>query len=220
MTIQVIGAGFGRTGTASLKDALERLGFRKCYHMFELDQEKDEDLAWLALARGERVDFDALFQGYRATVDWPSCNFWREQLAWYPDARVILSERDPQRWYESVMNTIYPASVQLREAAQSDPLLERRARMVFDVIWNPLFQDRMDDRDHVMDVYLRHNQQVKDEVPAGKLLVFDPAQGWAPLCDFLDVPVPEEPFPRVNSTEEFLQAAKERAAALAGQRDR
>ena len=83
MTIRVIGAGFGRNGTMSLKVALERLGFEKCYHMFELNQEKDHDLAWLALSRGEAVDFDELLEGYQATVDWPSCNFWRQQLEAY-----------------------------------------------------------------------------------------------------------------------------------------
>ncbi|MGE0624506.1 MAG: sulfotransferase family protein [Pseudomonadales bacterium] len=201
MTIKVIGAGFGRNGTLSLKHALEQLGFSRCYHMMELSLEKDEDLAWLALARGEPVDFDTLFEGYQASVDWPSCNFWREQMAWYPDAKVILSERDPERWYESIMNTIYPSSLKFRE--MDDPLMRRRSRMVFEVVWDGLFGGRMDDRDHVIDVYLRHNQQVKDEVPPEKLLVFESSQGWDPLCAFLEVPAPDEPYPRVNTTEDF-----------------
>ena len=208
MTIRVIGAGFGRNGTMSLKVALERLGFEKCYHMFELNQEKDHDLAWLALSRGEAVDFDELLEGYQATVDWPSCNFWRQQMAWYPDAKVILSERDPESWYASIMNTIYPASLEVRQS--DDPMMQRRARMIFEVIWDGLFHGRMDDRDHVIDVYLKHNQQVKDEVPAEKLLVFDAKQGWAPLCDFLDVPVPDEPYPHTNTTEEFTASLQER----------
>ena len=86
MTIKVIGAGFGRNGTLSLKHALEKLGFEKCYHMMELDQSRDEDLAWLKLNRGESVDFEQLFDGYQASVDWPSCNFWREQMTAFPDA--------------------------------------------------------------------------------------------------------------------------------------
>lgn len=212
MTIKVIGAGFGRNGTLSLKHALEKLGFDKCYHMMELDQEKNEDLAWLALARGERVDFDVLFEGYQASVDWPSCNFWREQMAWYPEAKVILSERDPDRWYESIMNTIYPASLAMKAA--EDPLMKRRSEMVFEVIWDGLFDGRMDDRDHVIGVYLRHNQQVKDEVPADKLLVFESSQGWRPLCDFLAVPVPDEPYPRVNTTEDFKSMVQARMAEV------
>lgn len=214
MTIKVIGAGFGRNGTLSLKHALERLGFVKCYHMMELDLDKNEDLAWLALARGEPVDFDALFDGYQASVDWPSCNFWREQMAWYPDAKVILSERDPERWYESIMNTIYASSLAFRES--EDPLMQRRSRMVFEVVWDGLFDGRLDDKAHVIDVYLRHNQQVKDEVPPEKLLVFESSQGWAPLCEFLDVPVPDEPYPRVNTTEDFRAMVKARMAQARG----
>lgn len=201
MSIKVIGAGFGRNGTLSLKLALEQLGFDKCYHMMVLDQAKDEDLSWLSLNRGESVDFDKLFEGYQASVDWPSCNFWREQLAWYPEAKVILSERDPEGWYKSIMNTIYSASVAMKEV--EDPLMQRRSEMVFELIWDGLFDGRMDDESHVIDVYLKHNQQVKDEVPADRLLVFESSQGWAPLCEFLEVPVPDGPYPRTNSSEDF-----------------
>ena len=203
MSIKVIGAGFGRNGTMSLKLALEQLGFDRCYHMMTLDQEKDEDLVWLSACRGEPVDFDKLFEGYQASVDWPSCNFWREQLAWYPQAKVILSERDPERWYKSIMSTIYAASVAMKDV--DDPLMQRRSQMVFELIWDGLFDGRMDDEAHVIDVYLKHNQQVKDEVPADKLLVFESSQGWAPLCDFLEVPVPDGPYPRTNTTEDFAK---------------
>lgn len=208
MSIEVIGAGFGRNGTLSLKYALEKLGFEKCYHMLELNQEKDEDLTWMALARGEPVDFDKLFEGYRASVDWPSCNFWREQMAWYPDAKVILSERDPDRWYASIMNTIYPFSVEARK--MDDPLMQRRSKMVFELIWDGVFDGRMEDKDHVIGVYLAHNQAVKDEVPPEKLLVFESSQGWAPLCEFLNRPVPDEPYPKVNTTEDALAMIRER----------
>ena len=216
MTIKVIGAGFGRNGTLSLKHALERLGFVKCYHMLELDLAKEEDLAWLALSRGEKVDFDKLFDGYQASVDWPSCNFWREQMAWYPEAKVVLSERDPEDWYKSVMNTIYPSSVAMQQA--EDPLMQRRASMVFELVWDGLFDGRLEDRDYVIDVYLKHNRQVKDEVPADRLLVFESRQGWQPLCDFLQLPVPEDAYPRTNSTEDFarlMAAGREKRDAKA-----
>lgn len=214
MTIKVIGAGYGRNGTLSLKQALEKLGFDKCYHMMELDQSKDEDLAWLKLNRGEPVDFEKLFEGYQASVDWPSCNFWREQMAAYPDAKVILSERDPEAWYASIMKTIYPMSVSMREHAGEDPLWQRRSEMVFELIWDGLFDGRLDDKDHVIGVYLAHNQQVKDEVPADRLLVFDSKFGWEPLCEFLDVPVPDEPYPKTNTSEDFAKMMAANRARL------
>ena len=212
MTIKVIGAGYGRNGTLSLKNALETLGFDQCYHMMVLDQEKDEDLAWSALARGETVDFDKLFDGYQASVDWPSCNFWQEQLTYYPEAKVILSERDPEKWYASIMNTIYPSSLAAR--GMDNPDARRRSKMVFEVIWDGLFDGRMEDKDHVIGVYQAHNQNVKDRVPAEQLLVFESSQGWDPLCSLLGVPVPEETYPRVNTTEDFQTMVKERMAAM------
>ncbi|MCB1686068.1 MAG: sulfotransferase [Pseudomonadales bacterium] len=201
MAIKVIGAGFGRTGTLSLKQALEKLGYAKCYHMMELDITRDEDLAWCALHRGEAVDFDHLFAGYQSSVDWPSCNFWREQLAHYPAAKVVLSERDPERWYTSVMSTIYPSSKAMRDVP--DAAVQRRVKMVYEVIWDGVFGGRIEDRDHAIDVYLRHNQAVKDALPADRLLVFEAHQGWPPLCEFLGTAIPDEDFPRVNTTEDF-----------------
>src|SRR5690606_21852220 len=116
MSLSVIGAGFGRTGTLSLKLALEQLGFAPCHHMTEVFANPDQAATWLAAARGEAVDWDSLLEGYKASVDWPSCHFWRELAAHYPDAKVILSTRDPRRWYESISNTIFPAM----KAAASD----------------------------------------------------------------------------------------------------
>ena len=203
MALQVIGAGFGRTGTLSLKHALEKLGFEKCYHMMEVMANDHHVERWRELARGEPVDWDALFSGYQAAVDWPSCNFWEAQLARFPDAKVLLSERDPERWYESVMSTIYPSSLAGRKA--EDPAIRDRVEMAFEVIWDALFDSRMDDKEHVIGVYLAHNERVKRLVPADKLLVFNPADGWDPLCAFFDCDVPEEAFPRVNTTEDFHQ---------------
>lgn len=205
MTIEVIGAGFGRTGTMSLKLALEKLGFDKCYHMYELLQHPDHVGLWHQATRGEPVDWHGLFQGYRATVDWPSCNFWEAQLEQFPDARVVLSERDPERWYDSVMNTIYPGSLQRRES--EDPADRAWADMAFELIWDGTFHGRIEDREHAIDVYLAHNEYVKSHAPADRLLVFEASQGWEPLCAFLGTPVPDEPYPRVNTTEEFQARA-------------
>jgi hypothetical protein len=170
--------------------------------MVEVRQNPGHAAIWQNAARGEPVDWRRLFAGYQSSVDWPSCTFWREQMAQYPDARVILSERDPERWYRSVMNTIYPFSLAARQT--EDPGVKAQIEMVFEVIWNGTFGGRMDDKDHVIGVYLAHNERVKAEVPAEKLLVFESAQGWQPLCQFLMCPVPDEPYPRVNTTDDFI----------------
>ncbi len=201
MTIKVIGAGFGRNGTLSLKLALEKLGFDKCYHMLEVREHPDHVRVWRDAARGKAVDWDQVFEGYQSSVDWPTCTFWREQMAHYPDAKVILSERDPEHWYQSVMNTIYPSSLAGRQS--NDPGVKAHMDMIFELIWDGTFGNRMDDKDHVIGVYLAHNQRVKDEVPAERLLVFESSQGWEPLCRFLGCPVPDEPYPSVNSTDDF-----------------
>lgn len=199
MAIRIIGAGFGRTGTASLKMALEQLGFDKCYHMFEVMAHPEHVAQWQALHRGEEIDWDALFDGYQASVDWPSCNFWQEQMVHYPAAKVILSVRDPERWYASVMNTIYPSSVAWRASGGAQP------EMVFELIWDGIFEDRMDDKDFVIGKYLEHNQRVRDAVPKEALLEFEPSQGWEPLCHFLGCSIPDNDYPITNTTEEFQQ---------------
>ncbi len=189
----------------SLKLALEALGFDKCYHMFEVRENPGHAAIWQDVARGKPVDWDRLFEGYQSSVDWPSCTFWREQMAQYPDAHVILSQRDPERWYESIMNTIYPFSQAARQS--EDPDVKAQMEMVFEVIWDGTFDGRMEDKDHVIGVYLAHNERVRAEVPAEKLLVFESVQGWGPLCEFLNCPVPDEPYPRVNTTEDFTARA-------------
>ena len=201
MSVKVIGAGFGRTGTLSLKYALEKLGFDKCYHMMEVQMNPGHVEIWRDLAKGIEPDWHQLFEGYQATVDWPSCNFWREQLRAFPDAKVLLSRRDSDKWYQSVMNTIWPASQ--ANAKNEHPAAQAGSAMAYEVIWDRVFDRRMDDKDHVIAVYEAHNQQVMDEVPPEQLLVYEPGQGWGPLCEFFDLPVPDEDYPRVNTTEEF-----------------
>ncbi|MEM1435617.1 MAG: sulfotransferase family protein [Pseudomonadota bacterium] len=201
MALKIIGAGFGRTGTLSLKFALEQLGFDPCYHMMEVGNNPDHLERWREAGRGELPDWSSFFGDYQASVDWPSCNWWREQLAAFPEARVILSTRDSAAWYRSVMSTIYPFSCAGRDS--DDPARQAGARMAFEVIWNGVFDGRMDDQDHVIAVYEAHNAAVRAEVPAAQLLEYQPGQGWDPLCQFLKCPVPETPYPSTNSTEEF-----------------
>ena len=199
--VRVIGAGFGRTGTLSMKLALEMLGLGPCYHMVEVRNHPTHPQLWLNATRGQAVDWAALFDGYASTVDWPSCNFWRQQMQAFPEAKVLLTLRDSDRWYESVMNTIWPASSRLEGSAVEAEA--RAAEFAFGVVWDPVFGRRMTDRAHCIEMYEQHNQEVMDEVPADRLLCYQPGDGWEPLCEFLDLPVPDAPYPRVNSTEDF-----------------
>ena len=205
MALEVIGAGFGRNATLSLKFALEQLGFDPCYHMMEVGKNEGHLEAWHAIGRGELPDWNTFFGPYRAAVDWPSCNWWAEQLAAFPEAKVILSTRPPEDWYRSVMNTIYRFSCEGR--ASDDPQRQRSAAMAFEVIWDGVFDGRMDDKAHVIDCYERHNAAVRAGVPAEQLLEYQPGDGWEPLCAFLGCPVPDTPYPKINSTEEFVSRA-------------
>src|SRR5688572_24802300 len=147
--MKVIGAGFGRTGTMSLKAALEELGFGPCYHMVEVLRRPEHNTFWLAAQRGEAVDWQALLGEYNAAVDWPASAFYVELMEAYPQAKVILTIRDAERWYNSVENTIFPASRRASEGADDD--LHRR--MIDTIIWNGIFGDRFEDRRHAIDVF-------------------------------------------------------------------
>jgi hypothetical protein len=207
MTMQLIGAGFGRTGTLSLKHAIETIGAGPCYHMQEVPRNQHAE-QWLAAAKGEAQPWDEVFLGFRATVDWPACSFWRELVAHYPDAKVLLSLRDPDRWYDSVANTIYKA---LMETPPDGPMGVHLA-MARRIVIENTFDGRFEDRAHAIDIFSRHNQAVQREIPADRLLVYEVGSGWEPLCSFLDKPIPDEDFPHVNSTEEFgdiLKAMRE-----------
>ena len=198
--MKVIGAGFGRTGTLSLKGALETLGFGPCYHMTEVFAHPEHAPLWTAAANGSNVDWNAIFEAYESTVDWPSAALYARLIEAFPDAPVILTVRDPDAWYESCINTIYPASAPdagSEFATSDDPI----AQMIAAVIWQGTFQGNFRDKWHAVSVYERHVAEVRARVPADRLLVFEVRQGWEPLCRFLGVEVPEDlPFPRVNST--------------------
>ena len=205
MALEVIGAGFGRTGTLSLKLALEQLGFAPCYHMVEVFTHRGHAEVWHAAARGEPVDWTALFAGHRAGVDWPVCHFWREFSVWYPQAKFILTERDAESWYSSISKTILESLD--RDFDGADPDQGAMRKMINYLIRDKTFHGRLD-KDSVIAVYGRHNQEVKDTLQRSRLLVFDAPQGWGPLCEFLNVPVPAALFPKTNSTEEFRARAK------------
>lgn len=194
--LKVIGAGFGRTGTFSLKNALEELGFGPCYHMREVDQKLGATEQWDAIAGGAPADWQTLFEGYQATVDWPACTFYKELMHAYPDAKVLLTVRDPEKWYESVSSTIYPSS-------RRDPL-SLHAHMVNTLIWERTFNGKFEQKEYAIAVFRQHIEEVKQQVPQEKLLIYDVKEGWEPLCTFLGVEVsPEKPFPHLNDRANF-----------------
>lgn len=205
--MEVIGAGFGRTGTMSLKVALERLGFGPCYHMTELFKHSSHGKFWERAVAGESAGWDELFEDYESAVDWPACSFYEELMEKYPEAKIILTVRDPARWHESTMKTIYSArgkgSPFFELAGLFAPHMKRTGKMVNDLIWEGAFDGRFEDREHAVSVFERHIEEVKERVPPEKLLVYDVKEGWGPLCRFLGVPVPDEPFPRLNDARVF-----------------
>jgi len=199
MALEVVGAGFGRTGTLSLKSALEKLGFGPCYHMIEVFPRQDHVAMWHRLAFGHSVDWELIFHDFRATVDWPASRWWREIAAHFPDAKVLLSVRDPEAWYKSMCDTIYqPMTAPVPDDAPE--VLRLQNEMVRKGILADTFDNRFEDKAHAIEVFKRHSQEVRDTIDPARLLVFDVREGWPPLCRFLEVPVPGEPFPRLNDT--------------------
>jgi hypothetical protein len=199
MALKVIGAGFGRTGTLSLKSALEKIGFGPCYHMMEVFGHPEHVPMWHKLAFGGAVDWDELFRGYQATVDWPGCSYWRELAAYYPDAKVLLSVRDPEAWYKSLMDTIYQG-MKGNMPASAPELMRLQNEMVRKQVVEGTFQNRVEDSAYAIEVFKRHIEEVRAAIPASRLLIFDVREGWEPLCKFLGVAIPAEPFPRLNDT--------------------
>jgi Sulfotransferase domain len=205
--MKVIGAGFGRTGTMSLKAALERLGYGPCFHMIDLIRDPTPLPYWQAAADGETVDWTEALDGWESTIDWPGCTFWEEMAEIWPDAPVLLSVRDPEAWYRSCLNSIHAAKeMALRgelEGNTEEAPDPATIQMINGLIWNGTFKGRFTDKEFALEVFRRHNEDVKSKVPADRLLVYEIKQGWGPLCDFLGVEVPDEPMPHLNDTDSF-----------------
>lgn len=194
MTLRVVGAGLGRTGTLSLKLALERLLGGPCYHMMEVFSHPEHVASWHEAARGGNPDWEEVFRDYRAVVDWPAASFWPELMEAFPDALVLLSVRDADGWWKSASQTIFPVS----RGASGE------WRDMVDAVFAARFTSALDDREACIAAFERHNAAVRERVPASRLLEWRASQGWEPLCTALGVPVPDEPFPRANTSEEFL----------------
>ena len=203
MALEIIGAGFGRTGTNSLKLALEQLGFGPCHHMFEVRENPALLPDWEAAANGQTVDWHQVFSGYRSQVDWPGARYWRELAATFPGAKVILSVREPNGWFDSVQATIAP--VMEARGSHETAHMNALAEMAYKTIVVPIFEGRISEREHAIRIFEAHIAEVQATIPADRLLTFDVTEGWRPLCAFLDVDVPDTPFPKTNSSKEFVE---------------
>jgi hypothetical protein len=198
MSLEVVGAGVGRTGTHSLKIALEQLLGGPCHHMLEVLGDPSQVPGWTDAIEGRPVDWEELLAGYRAIVDWPGASFWRELSAANPNALVLLSVRDPESWYRSASNTIFLAFDHM--PPEVAPWLTEVRKMMHD-----RFCDEVDNPQAMMDAFERHNAEVRRNIPPARLLEWTPGDSWDPICDRLGLPVPAEPFPVTNTTAEFRE---------------
>jgi hypothetical protein len=200
MSLTVIGAGVGRTGTYSLKLALEILGRGPCHHMEAVmsDQPRQVPL-WVSAAAG-KADWTAIYSGFNSAVDWPTATFYRELHVAYPKAKFVLTDRPFQSWAESYSETIF-AGLSARD--QAPPETRRWLDMVVDVTAKAGFPLGLD-KAGLARAFAAHNEAVKSAIPAEQLLTYQVKEGWAPLCAFLGLPIPETPFPRSNDREEFF----------------
>jgi Sulfotransferase domain len=198
-TMHVIGAGVGRTGTRSLKLAISQLGLGPCHHMEDVISNMPRQVPlWAAAVKG-RPDWATIYKGYESACDWPTARFFRELHAVYPSAKFVLTQRSPESWVESFSETIYKA---LAGRAHAPPEMHAWLEMVVDLVAQTGFPGGLDVV-ALTTAYIAHNEAVKAAIPANKLLVYQVKEGWSPLCAFLDMPAPPEPFPRTNNREEF-----------------
>lgn len=204
MTLEILGAGFGRTGTHSLKTALEMLGHGPCHHMYEVRQIPEQVDWWHDIADGATPDWDRVFAGFRSQVDWPASAYWPQLVQHFPHAKVILTDRDPEGWYASISRTILPATL-IGRVEDPDPVNRRASDLIYKIALEGIFEGRLADKDFAVSKLMENRRAVIDAVPPERLLVFDTAMGWAPLCAFLGVDVPDAPFPQTNSVAEFRQ---------------
>jgi len=199
MALQVIGAGFGRTGTLSLKHALDELGFGPTYHMEEVLKHPSHVRLWLDYAERGTTDWDRMFEGYASAVDFPASCAWKELAERYPDAKVVLTVREPAAWWSSTAATLHPTRTMFPAwVKRLVPFTQRWLDMTDRIVWSGIFGGRFEDRAHAEQVFVAHNEAVRRECEPARLLVFEVSEGWAPLCELLGVPVPPTPFPHVN----------------------
>lgn len=213
MALSIIGSGFGRTGTFSLKAALEQLGFGPCHHMTEIFKNSEQVPLWRDALAGKAVDWEMVFTGYRSQLDWPGAHFWRELGAAFPEAKVVHSIRPPQSWWKSFSDTLGP-SLSNYEAEEIRPGTRATLEVAAQVV-NLDTDGDMTNREQALAAFQRRTEDVVAAIPAERLLVFDVAEGWEPLCRFLGAPVPDKPFPHHHKTAEFWEERERRRSAAA-----
>ena len=195
----IFGLGVGRTGTYSLKLAINQLGFGPCHHMEAVLQNQATQVPLWTAALDGRPDWNAIYAGYESAVDWPTAGFFRELAAAYPTARFILTVRTPESWADSFSQTIYPfVTERHRVRDEMLPWIDMAVRAVA----RTGFPAGLDSS-ALQRAFVAHGEAVKATIPAERLLVYQVKDGWGPLCTFLGVPVPAEPFPRSNDRGEF-----------------
>jgi hypothetical protein len=185
----------------STKLALEQLGFGPCHHMVEVMENPAQPTKWKAIAAGQKVDWEDVFDGYMSQVDWPGAAVWQDTAAAFPDAKVLHTERPEDAWWNSFSVTIGKFFSNAPDL-ELPPHIAEIFQTMSDWFMKNTFDDHAD-RDKAIAAYRRNNEKVRDTIPAARLLVFDVKEGWEPLCRFLEVPVPEIPFPRSNPRDEF-----------------
>ena len=201
MAVKLIGLGVGRTGTYTLKLAINQLGLGPCHHMEEVLKNMEVQVSlWSEAVRGN-ADWSAIYDGYNSAVDWPTAGFYRELVEQYPSAKYILTERSPESWADSFGSTIYKLVGGRDKAPET---MHDWLKMVNEVLAKTGFPGGLD-RDGLINGFIAHNRAVREAVPEDQLLIFQVKDGWGPLCEFLNVPVPEESFPRTNNREEFWE---------------
>jgi hypothetical protein len=206
MTLRVVGAGLGRTGTHSLKVALEQLLGGPCYHMSEVFGRPDDVAVWERAIAGESVDWAALFADYRAAVDWPPCAFWQQIADANPDAIILLSTRDVDGWWESARKTIFAVAERGAPAEGEAPPGIAESMHMIDGLFG-LFATDVHDEATAKAAYLAHNEHVRATASPDRLVEWRQGDGWEPLCHALDLPVPDEPYPHTNTTADFRAMA-------------
>ncbi len=195
MALQVIGAGFGRTGTDSLRTALNMLELGPCHHMHEVMQSDEQRDLWNRKTLGEDIGWDKIYDGFGSAVDWPSAFYWEELMAFYPEAKVILTHRDPESWWRSYERTILQILHQIEASGDLG--------MAWRILAEGEFGGRHADRDACIARYEENVARTQSVVPSERLFVMELGEGWPRLCDFLGVDVPSEPYPSGNTTNDF-----------------
>jgi hypothetical protein len=196
MALRIVGSGLGRTGTKSMQTALNMIGFGPCHHMYEVLAHRESMLLWIEASKGAPV-WDQIFAGYQSMVDYPGAAYWRELAAHYPDAKVLHTTRDPDAWFDSTQATIFSPAIVERffDGGIGQAFVQS---FLGDLI------PHLSDRAFMTDHFRRHEAAVKAAIPADRLLVYQVGSGWEPLCDFLGVPAPDEPYPSENTRAEFF----------------